>query len=243
MPRRRCPEPGPCVHCLTHTDEPTWDHVFPKAWYPDTTPRNMEKWKIPSCPECNRAYGRLEEELLVRLGMGLDPNNARASGIPDKVLRSLDPRAARDEKDAAQRAARRDRILREAIAAGTSLIPHTLPGFRPAPGSVYPAPALLVRATDLHRLVEKLIRGLTYVQEVGMLIGPDYSFTFFFDPGQGAVIQELLDRFGRAQDRGPGLIVDRAAPAEDRRASVFSVEIWGSLCVWGTVEPVAAHRA
>lgn len=240
MPRR--PESGPCVHCLTHTDEPTWDHVFPKAWYPDTTPRNIEKWKIPSCKECNGDYGRLEEDLLVRLGMCLDPRNARASGIPDKVLRSLDPRAARNDRDAAARKARRDLILREAIAADNSLLPHTLPGFRPSSQLVTPQPALLIRAADLHKLVEKIVRGLTYLQEDGLLIGSHYSFTFFVDPTQGQVIQELLDRFGRKQDRGPGLIVDRAAPPEDRRASVFSAEIWGTLQIWGTVEPKQSNR-
>jgi hypothetical protein len=29
--------------------ERDWDHVFPISWYPDTTPPDLEKWKIPSC--------------------------------------------------------------------------------------------------------------------------------------------------------------------------------------------------
>lgn len=240
MPRR--PEPGPCVHCLTHTDRPTWDHVFPKAWYPDSTPPNVEKWKIPSCSNCNSDYGRLEEDLMVRLGMCLDPSDARGSGIPDKVLRSLDPRAARNKRDAALRTARRKRILSEVIAADDSMLPHTLPGFGSPAASGEPRPALLIRADDLHRLAEKLVRGLTYIQEDGLLIGDDYEFTFIFDPNRRAAIEDLLERFGRKQDRGPGLMVDRAAPPEDRRASVFFVAVWGALQVWGAVEPKRTER-
>ena len=89
------PGPGVCVHCLKYFDEMTWDHVFPEAWYPSTTPENLAKWKIPSCRRCNKDYGELEEDLLLRLGMCVSPDAAGAAGIGDRVLRSVDPAAAR----------------------------------------------------------------------------------------------------------------------------------------------------
>ena len=55
-------KPCKCVHCLRYCDSPTSDHVFPKSWYPDTTPQNMEKWQIPSCENCNTEYSKIENE-------------------------------------------------------------------------------------------------------------------------------------------------------------------------------------
>lgn len=53
------PDKGKCVHCLTDPVDRNWDHMFPKSWYPDTTPENLEKWQIPSCIACNARYGKL----------------------------------------------------------------------------------------------------------------------------------------------------------------------------------------
>src|SRR3569833_975591 len=58
------PQPGRCVHCLSYHESLTWDHVFPVAWYPDTTPEGTEKWKVPSCEECNRSHGETENILM-----------------------------------------------------------------------------------------------------------------------------------------------------------------------------------
>ena len=43
-----------CVYCLKLFEELTSDHVFPKSWYPETTPENLEKWQMPACVECNQ---------------------------------------------------------------------------------------------------------------------------------------------------------------------------------------------
>src|SRR5260221_632007 len=74
------PGTGRCVHCLKEAQERNWDHVFPKAWYPDTTAADMEKWQIPSCVACNDRYGRLERDLIGRLGLALDANNPASAG-------------------------------------------------------------------------------------------------------------------------------------------------------------------
>jgi len=55
-----------CVHCLEYFEELTSDHVLPKAWYPDDTPDNLEKWQVPACSEYSgtRAHLTLENNLL-----------------------------------------------------------------------------------------------------------------------------------------------------------------------------------
>jgi len=58
--------------------ERNWDHVFPESWYPQTTPSNLEKWKIPSCIRCNSALGMMEDRLLIQLAHALDPDHLAA---------------------------------------------------------------------------------------------------------------------------------------------------------------------
>jgi hypothetical protein len=75
------PGKGRCVHCRKEVPERNWDHVFPKSWYPDTTPQNLEKWQIPSCIPCNRKYGKIEEDLIGRFAVaaaGRDDRDAAA---------------------------------------------------------------------------------------------------------------------------------------------------------------------
>ena len=69
------PEPGKCIHCLVEFEKLNWDHVFPESWYPDTTPNDLYKWKIPSCIKCNDDYGRIEKDLMIRIGLCLNPGN------------------------------------------------------------------------------------------------------------------------------------------------------------------------
>ncbi len=93
------PDPGCCVHCLQFHDELTWDHVFPESWYPGTTPEDLEKWKIPACLPCNKDYGRIEEDLLIKLGLCIDPKNPRGAGIAFKTVRALRSDFGRNDRN------------------------------------------------------------------------------------------------------------------------------------------------
>ncbi|WP_200255411.1 hypothetical protein [Thiococcus pfennigii] len=100
----RKPGPGICVHCLKEVQKRNWDHVFPRGWYPDTTPQNLEKWKIPTCKNCNDEYGRMEDDLGIILSTSIDPKSAKAAGVWKKTLRALDPSQGKTNKDRKARA-------------------------------------------------------------------------------------------------------------------------------------------
>src|SRR4051795_1660521 len=104
-------EMGKCVHCLKDDAELTSDHMFPKSWYPDTTPENLEKWQFPCCRRCNQRYSKIEDDLLNRFALVLDAKHPASQGLVDAALRAIEPNAGRDEKDTASRAARRRKIL------------------------------------------------------------------------------------------------------------------------------------
>jgi hypothetical protein len=109
------PKLGKCVHCLNDPVERNWDHVFPKSWYPDSSTPDLYKWQIPSCIPCNSALGAIEEEFLRLVSLGLDPADASSRSIVQKVLRSMNPSEAENERDRNVRAALRRRVLSEAL--------------------------------------------------------------------------------------------------------------------------------
>jgi hypothetical protein len=91
--------PGKCFHCGKDVPERTWDHIFPQGWYPDNSPENVEKWKMPSCRPCNAEYGRIEDELGIIIPLCLGPDAPNARGMYEKALRALDPSKGRNYKD------------------------------------------------------------------------------------------------------------------------------------------------
>jgi hypothetical protein len=109
------PNPGNCTYCLEFSEKLTWDHVLPVSWYPDTTPNNIEKWKVPACRKCNREFGRVEEELLLKLGLCLDPQSIASLGISHKVLRAVNPAYAKNDRDKRVRERKRNKLLKEAV--------------------------------------------------------------------------------------------------------------------------------
>src|SRR5712664_1759312 len=124
MPKAK---PGRCVHCLQVVAAITDDHLFPKSWYPETTPANLEKWKIPACDSCNKAYGKLESELRLQLAACVDPKSEAAAGIWQKVLDALNPAKGRNPLDMRMRKLARQRFLKQLRPAAGVPMEHVLP--------------------------------------------------------------------------------------------------------------------
>ncbi len=234
------PPPGPCVHCCRLVDELTWDHVFPKAWYPDDTPENLEKWKIPACRRCNAEYGELEQDLLLRLGMSIGPEEAKATGIAEKVIRSIDPRAARDEKDRLARARRHVALGRQMIDVDPEAQEGVLPGFGPDPDPAKRSSrGVQVSKESLKRLGEKIVRGLTFLLTGNLISDENVLEVLVVDEEKARPLREIVDRHGVLHGRGPGIQVWRAPAEGDPVSAVYAIEIWGRLKLYATVYPAA----
>ena len=78
-----------CVLCLNYSSNITKEHVFPSSWYTNSTPDWVQRWTVPTCKSCNGKFGKMEQKLLVRLGLCTDPDKAEAYGIAKKILRSF----------------------------------------------------------------------------------------------------------------------------------------------------------
>lgn len=231
--------PGKCVHCLKDVEERNSDHVFPESWYPDSTPPNLEKWQIPSCIPCNRDYGKLEQDFLLKVGLCLDPFDAASASIVQKSLRSLRPAAARNARDARHRQANRDETLAEALQ-GDQIPAH---GVFPGLGDRWDIPgqrmAVLIPKESFERITEKIVRGIYFIGD-GLFIEPPYAIDFFALPEDGdPTWKDALDRFGSVFAREPGVLVRRAVAHDDRLCSLFEITFWKQFKTYASVTQMA----
>lgn len=229
---------GRCTHCLKEVEERNWDHVLPEAWYPKSTPLDMEKWKVPSCLDCNREYGRIEQDLMIKFGLCLDPNHPDTKDIVEKALRSIQPEHGRDQRDQQRREQKQRKVL------GDTVTFEQLPdhGVFPNFGPLHPLgpegyTGVPLPKSQLERLTEKIVRGVAFVTD-GILIEGQYEINVYILGEDGAQpIVEMIDKFGEQLHRGPGLLVKRAVMSQDRRTGFYVVEIWGRVKLYASVTP------
>jgi len=232
----RKPGPGICVHCLTEVPKRNWDHVFPQGWYPDTTPENLEKWKIPSCKRCNDEYGRLEEDLGIILSACVSPESAQASGIWKKTLRALDYSHGKNEKDRRAREKKKQKLL-EMMRRGGEIPDH---GIYPGLGERWERPrneqvALLVPARHLQKLAEKIVKGLAFIED-SQLIDASTEIEHHVVNEEGAQpIVDALEKFGKGYSRGPGIEIVRAVTPDDGVSALYKITVWGELVMYVSV--------
>jgi len=233
---------GRCVHCLEEFESLTSDHVFPESWYPETTPENLEKWQMPACSECNGIHGRMENGLLLRFGLCIDPAEHKSLGIAQKALRSVDPTHAKKSKDQEHRLKRRHKVMR-------TLIPHhSIPE-----ESIFPSfgryedfppedqPGVLISRTDLVMLGEKLVRGITYVVDRRFIEKDHKIEVFFLREDAAAPIVAQLQKHGTVYEREPGIKITRVVPHDLPTSALFSIEIWGRLRMYAAVQPLSVE--
>lgn len=231
------PPPGKCVHCLRENLPRNWDHVFPKAWYPDSTPPNLQKWQIPSCESCNSEYGELENDLLLVLSCCVDPHIAETSGLYQKALRSINPELAKNDRDRSARAARA-KWLKDNMVQGVD-IPES---------KIYPdlgerwgrpieqAQGMKIPFNNLSRLTEKIVRGIYFLEFSGTFIEPPYQITFY-DPtiARSSSIVDLIEQSGKEYARESIIVVRQVFSENDPMYAAFEISIWNQFKMYATV--------
>lgn len=227
-----------CVHCLKYFDQLTSDHVFPKAWYPETTPPNLEKWQVPACFECNSKYGKLEDQLLSKLSWGLEPDAFESLGVTDKIQRSVNPKYARSKRDREKRLKARKNLLKSLISPTELQLKACLPGFGLHQDFPLEAqPGLFVSASDLTAFGVKLVKGITYVL-YKKYIESDYKIEIVVAHKEKAIrLIEIVEKYGAQNYCGPGIRIGVANLPDDSKTGVYDIEIWGKLRIYGMSFP------
>ena len=232
----RPPKPGKCVHCLRPSVERNWDHVCPESWYPESTPKNLAKWQIPSCLPCNRRLGAIESDFLRRISMCLDPNDPASQGLAARALRSMKPEFARNASDARARVAAARRFTAELLHG--EQIPDE--GHYPNLGERSSRPkteatAFLIPEASFQAVTEKIVRGIAYIEN-RTFIAPPYRVQFIAVADEAAAhVRGLLDEHGSTFALEPGIVVRRVVAPEDGISAIYELEFWKQLKTFASV--------
>ncbi len=224
-----------CVHCRKAIEKKTKDHVFPRSWYPKTTPANVQRWTVPSCAECNGKFGEMEKELFVRLALCVDPRKAEAARLSKKAVESLGvgvPGISAEERQ--HRQALKERVLNKAELYKPGI--ETFPGLGPHPG--FPAhQQLAIRIPEklLREVAQKIVRGCEYAVGNKRIIDPPYAVEIYFVREED--IRDVLmifNAFGPVHV-GPGFRVRRAVAHDDPNIVMYKIDIWGAWTIYASV--------
>ena len=122
-----------CVDCLEIASGSTKDHVFPDSWYPKSTSGTVQRWTVPSCSECNSILSPIENGLLIRIGLCLDPGLTATTGIGRTALRSIAiGDGVEDEissEELAHRRAKKRQIAGQLLMPDEQVLKSVIPGF------------------------------------------------------------------------------------------------------------------
>jgi hypothetical protein len=96
--------------------------------------------------------------------------------------------------------------------------------------------AFPVPAEDVHKLIEKLVRGTVYITE-GRYIEAHETITVSIlkreDEGE---VLGLLESFGELHERGPGIRI-RKATVPGFTDALFVFDVWDQFRFYGAVTP------
>jgi hypothetical protein len=180
----------------------------------------------------------MEDDMLLRLALTVDPKVPETSGIVEKALRSLKPEAGKNERDMSARASRAARLGAQLVDGPAIPLQSVYPGLGErwgrATGSGIGIP---IPANSFRRLTEKIVRGIYYL-EYEMFIESPYLIQFYALSDDGAQpIKALIEQHGREYAREPGIVVRLAIAEDEPMSSLVEISIWGQFNMYASVLP------
>lgn len=228
---------GRCIHCGKHLTKATRDHVFPSSWCPDSTPSHIQRWVVPSCDDCNNKFGSMEQELLVRFGLCIDPTKAAASGISKKALAAFGIGVSGlSEKEARIRKALRDKVLGSAKPYDKRADPHIIPGLGPRAGTP-PERQIQIELSGetLLEVAKKIVRGCEFWLSNGRIVEPPYELKTYV-PSE--MPSELIPHLKSGSDYfGPGCRIRRAMPNDEPLTRAYELRVWDTMTLAALIVP------
>lgn len=214
------------------------EHVFPKSWYPDTTPRGVQRLTVPACRGCNKRWQVLEDTFAQDMLMGISPFAPEVAGVHARLTRGWQAATGKTPKERRIRAGNALRILR------------TMQWVEPGPGQptavLRTRGGLLVRFSPARRiepqlrqaLAEKLVRGLHY-HETGEILREVRVHRTFLVLDEWVEDVELVDVWQALRQLpindslGPGFWYRRHVEGE---RSLWAFRIWGQITMVAAAE-------
>jgi hypothetical protein len=246
-----------CVHCLVELrsasklgEKPpnssvTLDHVFPKHWFPQSTPQNLNRWTVPACRKCNEELGGIEKVLLNRMVLCLDLTKPELMELYQRVRRGLALNLSEEQRKQISpeelkiREADKQKVFGD-IRPWDELSPDEkkslFPGLGPWQTSQLQL-SLTIKHEDIRREVEKMVRGCEW-HIAKRLVEPPHSVQVYFvhDKDVPDSIRQILGKFAEKRSIGSYFHVQRAVCHDDPLVVFYRIEFWGHVAVYAYID-------
>lgn len=228
-----------CIYCLQYFNSITTDHVFPKSWYLEGAPKNIKKWQVPSCAQCNNIYSKLEEKLLAHLGLCLNTEINDEKNIKRNILRSISPEYGKNAKDVNSRTKKRKKLLADISLFKEIPSYGILPNFGPTTKIVLPEyRTIRINPINLEKFGEKLTKGFTFIfynllinkiDEIKVIIHENRNINF---------VKELFQKFAyKHNNLGNSIIIERIKAENNTEIDIlYYFNIWQKLQFYSHVK-------
>lgn len=226
-----------CTYCVSETNagHASRDHVIATFWYPDTTPPDVQRWTVPSCRRCNNVFGRLEQELLVRFALCIEPSVPATSGIIERALRAIDPNLATTQEDKKRRKALRRWVLRDVSPVEELPQKGLLPYFNNN-WDLGSRVVVHLNSRVLHKVVRKWVKGTHFVLTRRLIKSWSDIDVFHVTPETEHLAFHPIEPFLESHDKGPGIVVARAQAADEAQfETIYRFVIWNQYRVHGAL--------
>jgi hypothetical protein len=240
MPKRPKSD-GRCIHCREKMAKETKDHVFPSAWYPDSTPSHVQHLTAPSCEKCNGESGEKEHKLLVRLALCVNPLKPEVQGLAKRALASLGIGVTGLEpEEMRKRQALKEEVFKDAKPYTGENKEHMVPGLGPHPQGTPGLQQLEIGIPGdlLDDVTKKIVRGLEWWWANGRIVEPPFEIEVLMlhaaDLPQA--VAQLMANFSR-EHLGPGFGY-RRGPAQDGSGAVlYEIVVWDAITFYCSIMP------
>ena len=95
--------------------------------------------------------------------------------------------------------------------------------------------AIPVPKKAIDRLVEKIVRGLTFLEDKAFIESTHAIESHVMHEESASDFRAMISRFGTVYERPPGLLVGRSVTPEDGVSSIYRIEIWGQFRIYASV--------
>ena len=180
----------------------------------------------------------MEEELLKKCALCLDPYKPNTSEIVERMLRSFDSAQGKDDRDKKAREKNRDGILEQVKIYQDISDINIFPGFEPLSSIQYEDYKTLEISEELLKNIsEKLIRGITYI-DTGFYIEDSHTIDskVKLDPKTFLYWVPII-RNGKTLEKSPVMLVKKVVDKSDHVSGMYYIEIWEKLKLYVYVYP------
>jgi len=245
-----------CVHCLVELMKPpksgmvtdtsaTLDHVFPKHWFPESTPQNLNRWTVPACYKCNDELGGIEKVLLNRMALCLDLTKPELMALYRKVRRGLalnlseEERKQIDPEELKVREADKKKVFGD-VKPWDELGPEEKKSLFPGLGPWHtfaPQLSLPIKQENIVREAEKMVRGCEW-KIAKRLVEPPYSVQVHFVHEQDVPdgIWQIVEKSAKTYSIGSYFRVQRAVAHDDPLVVFYRIEFWGNVRAYAFID-------